>query len=203
MFKSEKSRLVLASGSHTRATLLEKTGLSFEIDPPHIDEPSIRKVFEAEDTDPADIAEILAEAKAMDISKSRADQIIIGSDQILALGDEIIEKPTNKDEAHASLFKLRGKTHKLISAVVIVKNNNVIWRHSDTAELTMRDFSPEFLGEYLAHSGDTIYKSPGSYQIENFGIHLFEEIKGDYFTILGFPLLPLLGYLRQENLIRS
>jgi septum formation protein len=203
MFQSENSGLILASGSHTRASLLEKTGLSFEIDPPSIDEASIRAVFEMEETDPADIAEVLAEAKAQHISKSRGDQIVIGSDQVLALGDEIISKPANKDEAYASLFKLRGKTHRLISSIVIVKNSAVLWRYSDTATLTMRQFSPEFLGEYLAHSGDAIYKSPGSYQIEQFGIHLFEEIKGDYFTILGFPLLPLLDFLRRENLIRS
>lgn len=203
MFESEKSKLVLASGSPTRASLLEQTGLSFEIDPPDIDEPSIRKVFEADEIDPADIAEILAETKAIEVSKQRPDHIVIGADQVLALGDEIFVKPKTKDECHAALFKLRGKTHRLISAIVVVKNGVVLWRHSDTAELTMRDFSPEFLGEYLAHSGDAIYQSPGSYQIESFGIHLFKEIKGDYFTILGFPLLPLLEFLRSQHLIRS
>lgn len=203
MFETDAARFVLASGSKTRAELLENTGLSFEIDPARIDEASIRAVFEEEETDPADVAEILAEAKAIEISKAHNDHIVIGCDQVLALGDEIFAKPKTKDEAYAHLFKLRGKTHRLISAIVLVKNQNVIWRHSDTAELTMREFSPEFLGQYMSLCGDRIFQTPGSYQLESVGVHLFSEIKGDYFSILGFPLLPLLDHLRQEGFING
>lgn len=203
MFEVDTNKLILASSSQTRATLLENTGLSFEIRPPKIDEAIIKQLFQEEVTDPADIAELLAEAKATDIVKSAPDAIVIGSDQVLALGDEIFEKPKNKQEAYTVLFKLRGKTHHLISAIVVMKNNEVIWRHSEKAALTMRNFSPEFLGNYIAHCGDEILSSVGAYQLEHFGIHLFEEIKGDYFTILGFPILSLLNMLRDEGYIHS
>lgn len=203
MFEVEKTKIILASGSKIRAELLENTGLSFEIQPSTIDEKAIRAVFDNEDTDPADIAEVLAQAKAIDVSQGNADAIIIGCDQILALGSEIFEKPTTREQAQATLFRLRGKTHTLSSAIVIVKNGEVQWRHNEIASLTMRDFSAEFLGKYMALCGDNIYSSPGAYQLENIGIHLFDDIKGDYFSILGFPLLPLLQYLREQGCVKT
>ena len=203
MFEQQKTKIILASNSKIRADLLENTGLSFEIQPANIDEASIRDIFKAEETDPADIAEVLAETKAIEISKKNTDALVIGCDQILALGDEIFEKPKNRDEAQNTLFKLRGKTHTLISALVLVKNNEVVWRHSEQAHLTMHDFSAEFLGQYMAMSGDKILSSVGAYQLESFGIHLFEELKGDYFTILGFPLLALLKFLRDKGYTKS
>lgn len=208
MFETQKINLILASSSQTRADLLENTGLSFEIVPPRVDEAIIKQVFDLQATDPDDIANVLAQAKAQDISKIRPDSLVIGGDQILVLsgqneGLEIFEKPKNKEEAYKTLFKLRGKTHQLISAISLVKNEEVIWTHSETANLTMREFTPEFLGNYIAHCSDDILSSVGAYQLESFGIHLFEEIKGDYFTILGFPIIALLAKLRDEGYISS
>ena len=203
MFENENTRIILASGSKIRADLLENTGLSFEIHPAEIDEASIRDVFKSTETDPADIAEILAESKATQISELEPDALVIGCDQILTLGKEIFEKPTNKDEVYNTLFKLRGKTHTLISAIVIVKGGEVLWRYSERAELKMHEFSPEFLGQYLALCGDKVMTSVGAYHLESFGIHLFEEIRGDYFTILGFPVLALLKFLRKEGYTQS
>lgn len=203
MFEQQKTKIVLASSSKIRADLLENTGLSFEIHPSNIDEASIREIFKTKELDPADIAEILAESKATEVSKQFPDALVIGCDQILALNDEIFEKPKNREDAQSSLFKLRGKTHSLISAIVIVKNQEVIWRYSENAHLTMHNFSPEFLGKYMALCGDKILSSVGAYQLESFGIHLFEEIKGDYFTILGFPILALLNFLRSEGYTQS
>ncbi len=208
MFETQKINLILASSSQTRADLLENTGLSFEIVPPRVDEAIIKQVFDLQATDPDDIANVLAQAKAQDISKIRPDALVIGGDQILVLsgqneGLQIFEKPKNKEEAYKTLFKLRGKTHQLISAISLVKNEEVIWTHSETANLTMREFTPEFLGNYIAHCSDDILSSVGAYQLESFGIHLFEEIKGDYFTILGFPIIALLAKLRDEGYISS
>lgn len=201
MFETDSVRLVLASSSPTRAKLLEQTGLSFEIVPPPVDENAIREALEADPMDPADMAELLAETKASEVAKSHPSSLVIGADQVLAADGEIFNKPTSKEEAYTTLFRLRGKTHKLISALILIDNGDVIWRHSETAELTMRDFSPEFLGAYIAHCSEGIFTSPGAYQLESFGIHLFEEIKGDYFTILGFPILQLLETLRKEGYI--
>jgi len=203
MFEQQKTKIILASNSKIRAELLENTGLSFEIQPADIDEFSIREIFKTDEMDPADIAEVLAETKATEISKKNPDALVIGCDQVLALGDEIFEKPKNRDDAQNTLFKLRGKTHTLISAIALVKNNEVIWRYSENANLKMHDFSPEFLGQYMALCGDKILSSVGAYQLENFGIHLFEEIKGDYFTILGFPILALLKFLRTKGYTKS
>jgi septum formation protein len=203
MFEQQKTKIILASNSKIRAELLENTGLSFEIQPANIDEAAIREIFRTEEMDPADVAEVLAETKATEISKKNPDALVIGCDQILALGDEIFEKPKNRDEAQSALFKLRGKTHTLISAVVLVKNNEVIWRYSENANLKMHEFSPEFLGQYMALCGDKILSSVGAYQLESFGIHLFEEIKGDYFTVLGFPILALLKFLRSKGYTKS
>ncbi|GAA6211550.1 Maf-like protein [Hyphomicrobiales bacterium 4NK60-0047b] len=199
----QKTKIILASNSKIRAELLENTGLSFEIQPANVDEAAIREIFKTEEMDPADVAEVLAETKATEISKQNPDALIIGCDQILALGDEIFEKPKNRDDAQSTLFKLRGKTHTLISAVVLVKNNEVIWRYSENANLKMHEFSPEFLGQYMALCGDKILSSVGAYQLESFGIHLFEEIKGDYFTVLGFPILALLKFLRSKGYTKS
>lgn len=203
MFERDHLKIVLASQSKIRADLLENTGLSFEIHPSKIDEDAIKAIFKEDETDPADIAEILAESKALNISPEFPDALIIGSDQILTLGKEIFDKPKNREEIQASLFKLRGKTHTLISSIVLVKNGEVIWRYSDSAQLTMHEFTPEFLGKYMALCGDKLLTSVGAYQLESFGIHLFEKIEGEYFTILGFPVLNLLNFLKKQGYIEK
>ena len=203
MFENKGLSLILASASKVRASLLEGTGLSFAIQPADIDEGAIRRVLEVsgEDLDPGDVAELLARSKAEYISAKNKNALIIGADQILSFEDKIYEKPATMDEAKANLFKFRGKTHTLHSAITLVKNGERIWCYTDSAVLTMRDFSAEFLGQYCAIAGADILSSVGAYKLESHGVHLFEDIKGDYFTILGFPLLPLLAFLRQEKMI--
>lgn len=200
MLDSGSTKIILASASQARASLLRNAAIEFEIIPADVDESTIRDVMAGPPrAKPEDIAEVLARHKAESISALHPDAIVIGADQILALGDEIFEKPADMDAARDALLQLKGKTHSLISAVCVARKGETVWSHVESADLTMRDFSPEFLGQYLAAAGDNICSSVGAYQLESLGIHLFEEIKGDYFTILGLPLLPLLAYLREAT----
>lgn len=198
-------RLVLASGSRSRRQMLEAAGLSFTIAPADLDERAIREILAANDATvaPADVAEVLARAKAEAVSRVHPNAMIIGADQILALGDEIFEKPDGLDGARAHLAKLRGCTHQLHSAVVLAEAGAVVWTHVDTATLTMRAFTAAFLDHYLSRAGPIVCDSVGAYQLEGLGVQLFERIEGDYFTILGLPLLPLLAELRSRGLIAS
>ena len=148
------------------------------------------------DLNPEDVASVLAEAKAQDVSSRNPGAIIIGSDQTLSLGGEIYHKAATMDEARRRLLALSGKTHELNSAVVLAKGGETIWRHMSVARMTMRDFDPGFIGRHLSNVGERALTSVGAYQFEGEGIQLFERIDGDYFTIIGLPLLPLLAQLR-------
>jgi septum formation protein len=185
--------------------MLEAAGLSFAVSPADLDERAIRETLSAGDTqvDPADVAEVLARAKAEAVSRAHPEAIVIGADQVLALGDEIFEKPAGLDGARAHLEKLSGRTHQLHSAVVLARAGEVIWAHVDTASLTMRAFTAAFLDDYLSRAGPVVCESVGAYQLEGLGVQLFERIEGDYFTILGLPLLPLLDELRLRKVIAS
>lgn len=198
-------KLVLASGSRSRRQMLEAAGLSFTVAPADLDERAVRATLSAKDAtaEPADVAEVLARAKAQTISSAQPGAIVIGADQILALGAEIFEKPAGLDGARSHLAKLRGRTHQLHSAVVLAEAGKVVWAHVDTASLTMRAFSPAFLDNYLARAGPVICESVGAYQLEGLGVQLFERIEGDYFTILGLPLVPLLAELRLRKVVPS
>lgn len=193
--------LVLASGSRSRRSMLEAAGLSFSIDPANVDEPAIRETLQAGGNaiDPADVAEVLARAKAQAVSAGHPGALVIGGDQILALDETIFEKPQGLPGARAHLEALRGRTHQLHSAVVLAIDDEVVWAHVDTAELTMRRFSDAFLSDYLRRAGAVVCDSVGAYQLEGLGVQLFERIEGDYFTILGLPLLPLLTELRSRG----
>lgn len=196
-------QLVLASASTVRATLLKNAGLAFDIVPADIDEAAIRSIL-GQGTDPmapADIAVMLAQAKAVNVSEHHPDALVIGADQILVADGEIYTKPTSKAQARDQLVSLRGKKHSLISAVACAQNGQVDWYHEDTALLSMREFSNEFLGGYLAAVGNDALSSVGAYQLEGPGAQLFSSIDGDYFTVLGLPLITLLGYLRTQNII--
>lgn len=205
MAESKTPRLVLASGSRSRRQMLDAAGLTFDVAPADVDERTIRETLQSDDSgiEPADVAEVLARAKAEAISRQRPDALVIGADQVLALDNEIFEKPGDLAGARSHLQKLRGRTHQLHSAVVLAQNGEVVWAHVDTASLTMHAFSAHFLENYLALAGTVICDSVGAYQLEGLGAQLFERIEGDYFTILGLPLLPLLAELRAHKVIPS
>lgn len=197
--------LILASASPSRAALLEGTGLTFRRIPADVDESAIRAALSEGDTvvEPVDVAEILARAKAEEVSRAHPGALVIGADQILTLDGRIFEKPPDMAAARATLLDLRGRTHELQAAIVVAREGETIWSHTDTARMTMRDFSAEFLGRYLALAGEDVLSSVGAYKLESHGVHLFSGIDGDYFTILGLPLLPLLEFLRGEAAIDS
>jgi septum formation protein len=194
--------LILASTSSIRARLLEAAGLAFIIEPPGLDEGAMLQAVSGEKSlDPADVAEVLARAKAEAVSDLAAGAYVIGADQVLVLEDRILSKPDSMDAARRQLLDLRGKTHTLHTAVAVATNGETVWAETETARLTMRKLTPEFIGRYLAAAGEAVLSSVGAFQIEGLGIQLFEKIDGDYFTILGLPLLPLLETLRREGVI--
>jgi septum formation protein len=195
--------LVLASKSAARAAMLQGAGLDVRLVPAEVDERALDEVWAAEGRSPAEIARFLAEAKACAVSRAHPDAVVIGADQTLALGARRFSKPASLQEARASLAALRGKTHQLHSGVALARAGKSVFADVATADMTMRAFSDAFLDAYLARVGDRILSSVGCYQFESEGIQLFEHIEGDYFTILGMPLLPLLAALRREGLIPS
>jgi septum formation protein len=199
VFPSSPTSLVLASGSVVRATLLRQAGLAFDVQNSQVDEDSIKEKFAGSDTDALAIK--LAEAKAVVVSAERSDALVIGADQILSCDGIRYDKPRDMQEARSNLMKFRGRPHRLHSAIVLAKSGAIVWRYSDHADLTMRNFSDTFLERYLADVGDKVLKSVGCYQLEGPGIQLFEKFEGDYFTILGLPLLPLLAELRQRQVV--
>jgi septum formation protein len=197
-----RPRLILASSSTTRARLLEAAGLAFTVEPPGLDEASMRLAVSGEQgLGPHDVAEVLARAKAEAVSDLAQEAYVIGADQILAIGDQIVSKPDSMEAARRQLLDLRGKSHALHTAVAVATNGATLWAQTEIATLTMCDLSPEFVGRYLAAAGEDVLSSVGAYQIEALGIQLFEKIDGDYFSILGLPLLPLLATLRREGVI--
>ncbi len=197
--------IILASGSSARRQMLEDAGVSFKVDPANIDEDAIRQSVALSNpiADPAYVAGELARAKALDVSQRHPGALVIGSDQILNLGTEILTKSADVTAARATLSKLRGQTHALHSAVVLAFNGEIVWADVDTARLTMRAFSDEFLNHYLASEGAELFSAVGAFKLEGRGLQLFEVIEGDFFTILGMPLLSLLGALRRHRALRS
>jgi septum formation protein len=196
--------LILASSSKSRAKLLEAAGLAFIIEPPGLDESAMREAVGGEHAlAPHDVAEVLARAKAEAVSDIAPEAYVIGGDQVLAFGDVIMSKSESMEAARRQLLNLRGKTHTLHTAVAVATNGETIWAETTMATLTMRKLSPEFIGRYLAAAGEEVLSSVGAYQIESLGIELFEKIDGDYFSILGLPLIPLLDTLRREGVIEG
>jgi septum formation protein len=187
--------LVLASASPFRRRLLEAAGVAFRVVPARIDEGAIKRAAGAS-LEPAALAETLAAAKAAAVSRECGDALAIGSDQVAALGSRIFDKPADLAEARAHLEALRGKTHTLFTAVALARNGEVVWRQTESARLTMRAFSDEFLDGYLAEGGPGLCQMVGAYEVEGRGVQLFERIEGDHFTIVGLPLVPLLAELR-------
>lgn len=194
-------KLVLASGSPFRKAMLVSAGVDVEAVPAEIDERAVEAPLQDSGVSPEDVAVILAEAKALDVSERRPGALVLGCDQTLSLGDEVFHKPADMEGARRHLLALSGKTHQLNSAAVLVRNGEVLWRHVGIANLTMRKLEPAFIGRHLARVGDKALASVGAYQIEGEGIQLFEKVEGDHFTIVGLPLLPLLSELRRLGAI--
>lgn len=195
--------LILASKSASRKKILEDAGLEFKTSPAPIDESAIKNEMLESGNSFQQIAEKLATEKALYVSKENPDEIILGADQILSCGEKLFSKANNKSNARQHLEIFRGTKHTLITSIVLVKNANVLWTYTSKPELTMREFSDEFLDEYLENAGDALYHSVGCYFMEDIGIQLFSDIKGHYFDILGMPLLPLLEKLRELNVIND
>jgi len=193
--------VILASGSVIRAKLLRDAGVIFKTDKARIDEPAIIASLKADKAKPDDIADALAEYKAARVAAKYSDKLVIGCDQILVCEKQIYEKVATLEAAREKLMSLRGKAHQLISAVVIYEEGRPVWRHIGRAQLVMRDFSDYFLSEYLQQNGNDILSLVGCYKIEGNGAQLFTHIQGDYFTILGIPLLEVLGFLRNRGVL--
>lgn len=191
--------LVLASKSDIRGKILAASGLRFEIRPAQIDERAVEA--KAGISDAAAAARLLARAKAEAVARAQPGRLVVGADQTLALGNKRFSKPADRAAAIAQLRALRGRTHQLHCALALVRDGDVLFDCVDSARLTMRDFSDRFLDDYLDMAGDLALSSVGGYQLEGIGIHLFERVEGDYFTILGLPLLPLLAHLRQNGFV--
>jgi septum formation protein len=197
------SRLVLASASPYRRRLLEAAGLGLEVLPAEVDEDAIKRRLTGAGTAPKAVAEALARAKAEAVSGVRQRALVIGADQVLALGDTIFSKAVDAAEARRQLLALRGRSHQLHTAAVLATGGKIVWSAVETATLTMRQFSDAFLEDYLAAAGDQVTRTVGAYEIEGRGIQLFERIDGDTFTIIGLPLLPLLAELRARGVIAA
>lgn len=194
-------KIILASGSPFRKALLVNAGVVVEAVPASVDERALEAPLQNSGVSPEDVALVLAEAKATEVSERKPGALVLGCDQTLSLGDELFHKPADMEGARRHLLTLSGKTHQLNSAVVLARDGQVLWRHVGIASLTMRKLDPAFIGRHLARVGAKALSSVGAYQIEGEGIQLFEKIEGDYFTIVGLPLLPVLAKLRDLGAI--
>ncbi|WP_426612453.1 Maf family protein [Bradyrhizobium sp. McL0616] len=194
-----KSRLILASQSSARKMLLANAGLEFRAITAQIDERGIQAASKL--SNPREIALLLAREKAKAVSAHHPGDYVIGADQTLALGDRLFNKPAGRAQALAQLRDLAGNSHELNSAVAVAHDGKIVFEDVSVARMTMRQMSEAELEAYLDAAGDAVTTSVGAYQLESLGIHLFERIEGDHFTILGLPLLPLLAFLRREQLV--
>ncbi len=189
------TRLILASGSKIRAQLLQNANVRFDVHPARVDEAMIKQSLEAEQAKPRDVAGALAELKARKVSEKHPGALVLGCDQVLDHGGKILSKPETPDAASAQLRALRGDRHMLLSAAVIVENGTPVWRHVGQVRMMMRAASDSYIDDYVERNWDSIRYSVGGYKLEEEGVRLFTRVDGDYFTVLGMPLLELLGYL--------
>lgn len=183
--------------------MLEHAGVPFVREPADIDERRVKSENRSNGSNASQTALALAEEKARHVANGRRGGLVIGSDQILECDDVWFDKPTGRAEAMETLRKLRGRSHMLVSAVSVVRDNRCLWRCVDVARLTMRPFTDDFLRRYLNEAGASILESVGAYRVEGTGIQLFSRIDGDHFTVLGMPLLPLLDFLRREKALET
>lgn len=193
--------IVLASASPARAAMLAAAGVEAEAMPARIDEAAVRAAMRATGAGPRDLADKLAELKALHISARRPGCLVLGADQVLVHDGQVFDKAASRAQARAHLLALCGRTHQLLSAAVVVLDGEPVWRHVGAARLTMRPFSETFLDAYLERVGDLALASVGCYHLEGPGAQLFTRVEGDYFTVLGLPLLELLGFLRARGVL--
>lgn len=188
-------RLILASGSEIRAHLLRQAGVPFDIVPARVDEEMIRESLLAEEAPPRDIADTLAEMKARKVSEKNPGALVLGCDQVLDHKGALLSKPQTPQDAIAQLRAMRASRHMLLSAAVICEDGKPIWRHVGQVRLYMRDASDTFIADYVARNWESIRHSVGAYKLEEEGVRFFTRIEGDYFNVLGLPLLELLSFL--------
>ena len=193
--------IVLASGSEVRRRLLAAAGVHFEVVPSQVDEDAIRMALgDAKDEMlPDDLAELLARAKLEDVIGRAGKRWVIAADQVLYFDGRFYDKPKDNDEARAHLLAFRGRSHSLHCALVLAEEREVVWSYTESVDVTMRDYSPAFVGRYLAEVGGRALNSVGCYELEGIGAQLIEKISGNYHTVLGLPLLPLLATLRERS----
>ena len=191
--------MILASQSRARQTLLANAGIAFEAVPAGIDERAVQQASRL--VAPGDIAALLAREKALYVSVRQPGQFVVGADQTLALGTRLFSKPANRAQAAEQLRALAGRSHELHSAVAVAREGKILFEAVTVARMTMRRLDEAEIDAYLDEAGDAVTSSVGAYQLEGLGVHLFERIEGDHFTILGLPLLQLLAYLRSERLL--
>ena len=197
------SELILASGSSIRAELLRNAGIAFDVVVPRIDETAIKASLIPEGAKTRDIADTLAEMKARKVSQKFRSSWVIGCDQVLDLNGDILSKPTNQMDALSQLKSLRNTSHSLFSAAVIYFDGEPVWRHVGKVRLRMRNFSDAYLKTYIERNWDQIRYSVGSYQLESEGVRLFSQVEGDFFHVLGLPLLEILNFLSMRGVIEG
>ncbi len=193
--------ILLASGSSVRATLLQNAGLAFSVSVPRVDEDAIKQSLIAEGASPRDIADALAEAKARKVSAKNPGSLVVGCDQVLDFEGQLLSKPVSKDDALSQLLRMRGKRHMLLAAAVVYEDGKPVWRHVGQVRLRMRLASDAYLADYVSRNWDSIQHAVGAYKLEEEGVRLFATIDGDYFNVLGMPLLELLNYLAVRGVI--
>jgi septum formation protein len=199
--QAAEPKLVLASASASRRTLLERAGLRFTARAAHIDEAEIKRSGQADGASADDVALLLAEMKARRVARHEPDALVIGCDQLLVCEGRWFDKPADLAEARTQLQALRGRTHTLVTAVLCQRGEQRLWHHVAHPTLNMRGFSDAFLDAYLTAEGDVLTATVGAYRLEAAGVHLFDAVQGDHSAILGLPLLPLFGFLRQHRVL--
>jgi len=195
------TRLILASASRSRAQILRNAGVAFEVIPAHVDEDEIKTAMLAANTPHRVVADALAELKAVRVSSAHPGKLVIGADQVLSFAGELVSKCATMAEGRDLLCRLRGRSHELLSAAVIAKDGVPIWRHTERSRLTMFPVSDAFIDAYLEKKGTDILSGVGCYRLEDEGAQFFSHIAGDYFAILGLPLIQLLSALREQGVI--